>query len=385
MALDGWRRPEGVAVAASASEGHPDKLCDQIAEAIVDAGLRTPERETTVDVLLGAGAVVVTGAVAPPLAATLPNLVRDVVREAGYHEAEVGLDPASVGVLVATSPRPRPWLAPVSSTGYACDETAQLVPTPVDLAHRLARRLDAERRAQRLFYLGPWADTHVMVEYRGGRPWRVRRLALFVRTRVGVEPSALDRELRQHVVEPVVPPTLVDAATEVLVVPEYVTPLATTSVVGLSGRRWASDSYGSLARGDSAVPVGRAPSSPERLATYAARYLAKNVVGAGLARRCAVSLVYEPRRERPTMARIDTFDTGKLADDAIEGLVGAVVDLTLDGLAARFEVREPLFRAAAVYGAFGREERPPPWERLDLAPALRHAVGLPDPWGSVGS
>ncbi len=373
----------------SVTEGHPDKLCDQISDALLDELLRQDSRTRAgIETMATAGTIVVAGEVSTRGFVDVQSVVRRVVKEAGYTDPSYGLDYEDVGVLAAIheqSPdikrgvvRGKEKLGAGDQGlmfGYACRQTPELMPLPIMLAHQLARRLAYVRKRGILPYLRPDGKSQVAVEYRAREPVRLRNVVLAAQHHPEVSEVRLQRDLTKHVIRPVCGRWF-GRSTEVFVnkTGRFVTggPEADT---GLTGRKVIVDTYGGWGRHGGGCFSGKDPSKVDRSATYMARYVAKNVVAAGLADECEVQLSYVIGRADPTSLTVNTNGTGKLSDTRLARLIERHFPLTPHGIIEHLRLRRPVYRATAVYGHFGRSESTFTWERTDKARELaKHAA-----------
>ncbi|HUZ24906.1 MAG TPA: methionine adenosyltransferase [Streptosporangiaceae bacterium] len=389
----------------SVTEGHPDKMADQISDAILDAALaQDAHSRVAVETLLTTGLIVIAGEIATSAVVDYASVARETVREIGYCGSETGFDADAVGVLVAldrqspdiaqgvdasrearSSQDDHPYdLAGAGDQGmmfgYATNETPQLMPMPITLAHQLGRRLAEVRASGLMPYLRPDGKTQVTVRYDGqGRPVRVEKLLISAQHAEGVE-DKLPAALWEHVVTPVLPGELYDPAQ--LREQFYVNPTGRFVIggpvgdTGLTGRKIIVDTYGGFARHGGGAFSGKDPSKVDRSAAYGARYVAKNVVAAGLADRAEVQVAYAIGMARPFSLMIETFGTEKVSRSVILELVGEHFDLRPAALCDHLQLRGPRYRKTAAYGHFGRDEPEFTWERTDKAGVLRRQAGL---------
>jgi S-adenosylmethionine synthetase len=394
----------------SVTEGHPDKVSDQISDAILDAIMaQDPEGRVACETLVNTGMAVISGEITTKAELDIPKIVRDTVRRIGYDRGELGYDCKHISILVSLDKQSADIAqgvdvaleARVDPTdddeldlagagdqgmmfGYASNETAALMPMPIHLAHRLAERLAAVRKDGTLAYLGPDGKTQVSVRYREGRPVGIDKLLISTQHADGVDSQATIRpDLWEHVVLPVLEaevPGLYDEAE--LNEGFLVNPTGKFVIggpvgdAGLTGRKIIVDTYGGMARHGGGAFSGKDPSKVDRSAAYAARYVAKNVVAAGLAERCEVQVAYAIGVAHPVSLMVETFGTGKLPDSQISRLVEAEFDMRPGAFRRYLDLHRPIFQKTAAYGHFGREEPDFTWERTDRADALREAAGL---------
>ncbi len=384
----------------SVTEGHPDKICDQISDAVLDAFLeKDPNARVACEVAVTTGLVLVAGEIssqAPYI--DIPGLVRNTIKEIGYVNAEYGFDYKTCAVLSSIDEQSPEIAQAVSKAlearegkmsdeeleaigagdqglmfGFAVNETPELMPLPIALAHRLARRLTEVRKQGILNYLRPDGKTQVTIEYdETGQPVRVDTIVVSTQHNPDVSQSQIHQDMIEHVVRPVVPESWLDENTKY-----FINPTGSFVVggpqgdAGLTGRKIIVDTYGGYARHGGGAFSGKDPTKVDRSAAYAARYVAKNIVAAGLADKCEVQLAYAIGVARPVSISIDTFGTGKVDEEKLVKAVEQHFDLRPAGIIKMLDLRRPIYRQTAAYGHFGRTDLDLPWERTDKAEALK--------------
>jgi S-adenosylmethionine synthetase len=388
----------------SVTEGHPDKVADQVSDAILDAALADdPMSRVACETLVTTGLVVVAGEITTETYVDIPTVVREKISSIGYTRAKFGFDAETCGVIVSIDPQSadiargvdRPLEARMEASlseaeleevgagdqgmmfGYACRETEELMPLPVTLAHALTRRLSEVRKSGELAYLRPDGKSQVTVRYEGTRPVKVEKVLVSAQHREGTE-GQIGGDLLEAVIEPVIPEELFDrSGTQVLVNPtgRFVTggPQGDT---GLTGRKIIVDTYGGAVPHGGGAFSGKDPTKVDRSGSYAARWVAKNVVAAGLAERCLVQVAYAIGVARPVSVMIETFGTAAVDEGTLGSLVEEHFDLRPGAIIRDLDLRRPIYGATAAYGHFGRREPGFSWERTDRADALRRAAGL---------
>ncbi len=383
----------------SVTEGHPDKVADQISDAILDAILANdPNARVAAETLVTTGLVLVAGEITTSCYADLPSIIRSTVRDIGYTRAKFGFDADTCAVLTSIDEQSPDIAQGVDKAletrsgtseqdqgagdqgmmfGYACDETPELMPLPISLAHALARRLSEVRRSD-LDFLRPDGKTQVTIRYENDRPVHVDTVVVSSQHADDVSNEALAASIREMVIDAVVPAGLRDSETRYLVNPSgrfvYGGPAADS---GLTGRKIIVDTYGGMARHGGGAFSGKDPSKVDRSASYAARWVAKNVVAAGLARRCEIQLSYAIGVAHPLAVGVDTFGTGTVSDQEIAAAVQEVFDLRPAAVIRNLDLRRPIYRQVAAYGHFGRPDLNLPWEQLNKVADLRARLRLP--------
>jgi S-adenosylmethionine synthetase len=366
----------------SVTEGHPDKLADQISDAILDAILaKDPLARVACEAIVTTGLVIVVGEITTDCYVDIPRIIRQTVREVGYTRAKYGFDAETCGVVTSIDEQSRDIAQGVDvggagdsgmMFGYACDETPELMPLPIMLAHRLARRLADVRRNKTLTYLRPDGKAQVTIRYgTGGRPDGVDNVVISTQHHDEIGTEQLRADIAQHVIDAVIPAEMRTGGIRTFINPtgRFVVggPVADA---GLTGRKIMVDTYGGYARHGGGCFSGKDPTKVDRAGAYGARHVAKNVVAAGLASRCEVQISYAIGVVKPVAIRVDTFGTGKVPDAAISNAVSKLFDLSPLGIIKELNLRRPLFRQTAVYGHFGRTDIDAPWESTARAKDL---------------
>ena len=370
----------------SVTEGHPDKIADQISDAILDAILaKDPLGRVACETAVTTGLAFVIGEITTECYVEMRDIIRETIHAAGYDKEEWGFDARTVGVVVSIDKQSPDIAQGVDSGGagdqgmmfgYACDENPELMPAPIQLAHQLARQLATVRKKGVLPYLGPDGKSQVTIQYVDGEPRRVDTIVLSAHHTEEAGLEQIRDDLRETVIDVVLPPKMVDARTTIHVNPTGRFVLGGPRAdAGLTGRKIIVDSYGGYARHGGGCFSGKDPSKVDRSGAYAARYVAKNVVAAGLARRCELQVAYAIGVRKPVSVLIDTFGTEAVAPERIEKLVDEYFDLSPLGIIKELELRRPIFKQTAVYGHFGRSDLDLPWERTDKAALLAAEVG----------
>lgn len=382
----------------SVTEGHPDKICDQISDAIVDEILKEdPYARIACETAVTTGLIMVMGEISTKCYVDIPKIARKVVEDIGYTRAKYGFDADTCAVLTSIDEQSPDIALGVDKAleakkgelsdsdveaigagdqgmmfGYACRETEELMPMPISLAHRLARRLAEVRKNNTLEYLRPDGKTQVTVEYEDDRPVRIDSIVVSTQHSPEADHDTIEKDIIEHVIKPIVPKEMIDNNTKI-----YVNPTGRFVVggpqgdSGLTGRKIIVDTYGGYARHGGGAFSGKDPTKVDRSAAYAARYVAKNIVTAGLAEKCEVQLAYAIGVATPLEVNIDTFGTGKISDEEISNIVKKVFDLRPAAIIRDLNLRRPIYRQVAAYGHFGRTDLDLPWEKTDKAEILK--------------
>jgi S-adenosylmethionine synthetase len=370
----------------SVTEGHPDKIADQVSDAILDAVMaEDPAGRVACETLVTTGLCVVAGEITTKCYVDVPTVVRDTIKDVGYTDATYGFDSHTCGVLNAIQSQ-SPDIAMGVDTGgagdqglmfgYACDETPELMPLPIMLAHKLVRRLSEARRLGILDFLRPDGKSQVSVEYVEGKPVRIDAVVISTQHSDRISIEDLRAAVRKHIIDPVVPAEMVDSETKY-----HINPTGRFVIggphgdTGVTGRKIIVDTYGGMGRHGGGAFSGKDPSKVDRSASYMARYIAKNLVAAGLASRVEVQLAYAIGVAEPVSVMVNTFGTGRIPDDRFTALVREHFPLTPRGIIEHLNLRRPIYRKTAAFGHFGRAEDGFTWEAVDKAEALRSAAG----------
>lgn len=380
----------------SVTEGHPDKICDQISDAVLDAILaQDPDARVACETCCTTGMVMIMGEISTSCYVDIPSIARNVVLEIGYDRAKYGFDGTTCSVPTSIDEQSKDIALGVDHSletkeggeenngagdqgmmfGYACDETPEYMPMPISLAHRLARRLTEVRKDGTLDYLRPDGKTQVTVEYENDRPKRVDTIVISTQHSDTVSLDTIREDLKKHVIDVIVDADMMDAETKV-----YINPTGRFVIggpqgdSGLTGRKIIVDTYGGMARHGGGAFSGKDPTKVDRSAAYAARYVAKNIVAAGLARKCEIQLAYAIGVAQPVSVLADTFGTGVLPDEEIAEIVRKEFDLRPTAIIRTLELRKPIYRNLAAYGHFGRDDLQVKWESTEPAERLKAYV-----------
>ncbi|HUN63465.1 MAG TPA: methionine adenosyltransferase [Candidatus Sulfotelmatobacter sp.] len=372
----------------SVTEGHPDKIADQISDAVLDEVMRhDPKGRVACETLVTTGLVVVSGEITTTAHIDYDELIRRTVNEVGYNDARYGFDSNTCAVM-CTVKRQSPDIAMGVDTGgagdqglmfgYACNETEELMPMPIQLAHRLTQRLSEVRKSKKLPFLRPDGKSQVTVEYRDGQPVRVDCVVVSTQHSDDISTEDLRKAVTEHVIKPIIPANMLDSKTKF-----HINPTGRFVIggpmgdAGLTGRKIIVDTYGGYSRHGGGAFSGKDPSKVDRSACYMARYIAKNIVAAGLASRVEVQLAYAIGVAEPVSVMVDSFGTATIPEEKITQLVRENFSLTPKGIIETLDLRKPVYKPTAAYGHFGRTGPGFTWERTDRADALRKAAASP--------
>lgn len=387
----------------SVTEGHPDKICDQISDAILDSILECdPLARVACETAVTTGLVVVMGEITTNCYVDIPKIARETIRQIGYDRAKYGFDCDTCAVITSIDEQSPDIALGVNQAleakkgemsdpaieaigagdqgmmfGFACTETPELMPMPISLAHKLTRRLSIVRKEKIVPYLRPDGKSQVTVEYEGDKPLRVDTIVISTQHSEEADHDTIEKDIIEHVVKAVIPDNLIDDNTKILVNPtgKFVIggPQGDT---GLTGRKIIVDTYGGYARHGGGAFSGKDPTKVDRSASYAARYVAKNIVAAGLASKCEVQVAYAIGVAKPVSISVDTYGTGIISDSEIEKLIRKHFDLRPAAIIRDLNLRRPIYKQTAAYGHFGRTDIDLPWEKTDKAEILRKDAGI---------
>ncbi len=387
----------------SVTEGHPDKICDQISDAVLDAIYQQdPQARVACETAVTTGMVLVMGEISTQCYVDIPKVVRNTIKEIGYDRAKYGFDSETCSVLTSIDEQSADIAMGVDKAleaktgeiseaqiqaigagdqgmmfGFACDETPELMPMPITLAHKLSKKLSEVRKNGTLDYLRPDGKSQVTVEYDGDRPVRVDTIVISTQHGPDVSHEIIERDMLEFVIKPVIPADLLDANTKYFINPtgRFVVG-GPQGDSGLTGRKIIVDTYGGYARHGGGAFSGKDPTKVDRSAAYAARYVAKNIVAAGIAKKCEVQLAYAIGVAKPVSVLVDTFGTAVIPEEKISQLVNKHFDLRPAGIIKTLDLRRPIFKKTAAYGHFGRNDADFTWEKTDVAEILKKEAGL---------
>ncbi|MCC5909576.1 MAG: methionine adenosyltransferase [Clostridiaceae bacterium] len=382
----------------SVTEGHPDKICDQISDSILDAIFeKDPKARVACETSVTTGLVLVAGEITTDCYVDIPKVVRKTIEEIGYTRAKYGFDSDTCAVLTAIDEQSPDIAMGVDEAlerreggmqddleatgagdqgimfGYACNETEELMPLPISLSHKLAKRLSEVRKNDTLTYLRPDGKTQVTVEYDGDKPVRIDAIVISTQHSPEVDRKTIEADLREHVIDKIVPSELLDENTKY-----YINPTGRFVIggpkgdAGLTGRKIIVDTYGGYARHGGGAFSGKDPTKVDRSAAYAARYVAKNIVAAGLADKCEIELAYAIGVAEPVSIMVETFGTGKVEEEVLVQLIRKHFDLRPAAIIKDLDLRRPIYRQVAAYGHFGRTDVDVPWEKTDKVELLKN-------------
>ena len=384
----------------SVTEGHPDKICDQISDAVLDAILaKDPTARVACETAVTTGMILIMGEISTNCYVDIPSIARNTVKEIGYDRAKYGFDSSTCAVLTSIDEQSCDIALGVDKSleakssqseeldhgagdqgmmfGFACDETEELMPMPIALAHRLSIRLTKVRKDGILDYLRPDGKTQVTVEYDGDKPVRIDTIVVSTQHGPEVDNDTIRRDIIEHVIRPTIDPALLDENTKY-----YINPTGRFVIggpqgdSGLTGRKIIVDTYGGYARHGGGAFSGKDPTKVDRSACYAARYVAKNIVKAGLASKCEVQLAYAIGVSTPVSILVDTFGTAKIEEGKIVQIVNEVFDLRPAAIIKELDLRRPIYRQTAAYGHFGRTDIELPWEKCDKVDIIKEKAGI---------
>ena len=384
----------------SVTEGHPDKICDQISDAVLDEILtQDPKARVACETCCTTGMVMVMGEITTNCYVDIPSIARKVILDIGYDRAKYGFDGNTCAIITAIDEQSPDIALGVNQAfeyreqqeeeklfttgagdqglmfGFACDETKELMPLPISLAHKLARKLTAVRKSGTLAYLRPDGKTQVTVEYEDGKPLRVDTVVISSQHAAEIPLDQIRKDIKEQVIDTTIPQELMDADTKIFINPTGRFVIGgPQGDSGLTGRKIIVDTYGGYSRHGGGAFSGKDATKVDRSAAYAARYVAKNIVAAGLAKKCEVQLAYAIGVAKPVSIMVDSFGTGTVPDEAIAQAVEQVFDLRPEAIIHTLDLRKPIYRQLAAYGHMGREDLDIPWEKTDRTEALLQAI-----------
>jgi S-adenosylmethionine synthetase len=381
----------------SVTEGHPDKVCDQISDAILDSVLtRDPYARVACETCVTTGLVIIMGEMTTKTYVDIPEIVRSTLKNIGYTNAEFGMDYNTCGVMVSVKEQSPEISSAVSKSlesrqtnnenenetigagdqgmmvGYACTETPEFMPLPISLAHKLTKKLTSVRKNSILEYLRPDGKSQVTIEYSSGKPKRIHTIILSAQHNPGITLKQLEKDLKSTVIDPIVPISMIDDETKIKINPSGIFVLGGPNAdTGLTGRKILVDTYGGTARHGGGAFSGKDPTKVDRSGAYAARYVAKNLVAAGISERAEVQISYAIGMAKPVSVSVETFGTSAYSDEKISDIVNTYFDLRPEAIINNMGLRKPIYGPTASYGHFGREDLTLPWESTDISKIIK--------------